>query len=80
MQFYIGDHCYPWGNHARAKIVDVGSRLGLFTVEFLEDNWADFGGFKVLIFGAGDRVDNVREEYLYEEPQNWIRKSSRKHS
>jgi len=72
MLFYIGDHCYPWGNHARAKIVDVGSRLGLFTVEFLEDNWADFGAFKILIFPKGSRASDISEKHLYEEPQNWM--------
>ena len=41
----------------------------LYTVEFLEDNMADFGWFKLVIFVKGEVIESLKGEDLFNDPQ-----------
>lgn len=65
--FREGDVVYPYGNSARAVVVDFAQN-GKVVIEYEEDCIADFGWHRMFIYEKGFRLE-VRGEHLYDRPE-----------
>ena len=68
---YLGDVVYPYGNTARAEIMEVKHYprdYKGYRVRFLEDNVARFGAKEIVIFPAGHELW-IRPSMAYSKPR-----------
>lgn len=67
MIYREGDVVYPYGNSARAVVVDF-ARNGKVVVEFLDHCIADFGWYRRMIFEKGYQHE-INPGQIHEQPR-----------